>query len=180
MLTPEQLAAAQKANLETLFGLTQKAFEGVQKLVDLNLEATRAVLADQAKNAQDLLSVKDAQELLALQASLVQPLAEKSLAYSRQLYEIASGTGAALGLRAEEQAKDAQHKFMSVVDNMARNAPAGSEAAVAVMKNALSAATTAMETVQNAVKQAGAMAENNLQQLSAQALSASKPASRKR
>ncbi|MFY7906651.1 MAG: phasin family protein, partial [Burkholderiaceae bacterium] len=29
MLTPEQVVAAQKANLETLFGLTQKAFEGV-------------------------------------------------------------------------------------------------------------------------------------------------------
>ena len=36
-LTPEQFAAANKANLETLFGLTNKAFEGVEKLVELNL-----------------------------------------------------------------------------------------------------------------------------------------------
>jgi len=28
-LTPEQMLAAHKANIETLFGLTNKAFEGV-------------------------------------------------------------------------------------------------------------------------------------------------------
>jgi hypothetical protein len=35
--------------------------------------------------------VKDAQELLALQASLLQPAAEKAAAYSRHLYDIAAG-----------------------------------------------------------------------------------------
>ena len=40
MLTPEQLVASQKANLETLYGLTSKAFEGMEKLVELNLQAT--------------------------------------------------------------------------------------------------------------------------------------------
>ena len=34
-LTADQILAAQKANLETLFGLTTKAFEGVEKLVEL-------------------------------------------------------------------------------------------------------------------------------------------------
>jgi hypothetical protein len=28
MMTPEQIAASHKANVETLFGLTAKAFEG--------------------------------------------------------------------------------------------------------------------------------------------------------
>lgn len=41
MLTQEQIAAAHKANLETFFGLTNKAFEGVEKLVELNLESSR-------------------------------------------------------------------------------------------------------------------------------------------
>ena len=38
MLTAEQILASQKANFETLFGLTNKAFEGVEKLVELNLK----------------------------------------------------------------------------------------------------------------------------------------------
>ena len=87
MLTAEQIVAAQKANIETLFGLTQKAFEGVEKLVELNLQATKAALAESANSTQALLSVKDPQELLALQTSLLQPMAEKTVAYSRHLYD---------------------------------------------------------------------------------------------
>lgn len=181
MLTTEQLLAAQKANLETLFGLTQKAFEGVEKLVELNVQATKATLSDSAQTAQALMSVKDAQELLSLQASLMQPLAEKATAYSRQLFEIASGAGAAFVAAAEGQSTEAQQKFMSVVDNVAKNAPAGSETAVAVMKNAVNAATTAMESVQKAVKQAGEIVESNFHTVANNALNAAKaPAAKKR
>jgi hypothetical protein len=63
LLTPEQFAAAQKANFETLFGLTTKAFEGVEKLVELNLQVVKSTLAESQENAQRALSVKDAQEL---------------------------------------------------------------------------------------------------------------------
>ena len=180
MLTAEQLLAAQKANIETLFGLTQTAFEGVEKLVELNVQATKAALAESANNAQAMMSVKDAQELLTLQASLMQPLAEKAAAYSRQLYEIASGTGTEFAKVAEDQAAEAQQKFMSVVDNVAKNAPAGSEAAVAVMKNAVSAATNAMESVQKAVKQASDIAETNFKAVASNAMAATKPAAKKR
>lgn len=181
MLTAEQIVAAQKANIETLFGLTQKAFEGVEKLVELNVQATKAALSETANSTQALLSVKDAQELLTLQASLMQPLAEKTVAYSRHLYDIASGTGAEFGKAAEAQAADAQKKFMSVVDNAAKNAPAGSETAVAVMKSAMSAANNAMESVQKAVKQATEMAEANFNTVTAQAVSAAKaPVAKKR
>ena len=41
-LTTEQILAAHKANVETLFGLTTKAFEGIEKLVELNVTASRA------------------------------------------------------------------------------------------------------------------------------------------
>jgi hypothetical protein len=51
MLTPEQLVASQKANLETIYGLTTKAFEGVEKLVELNLQATKAALAESNSHA---------------------------------------------------------------------------------------------------------------------------------
>ena len=46
MLTVEQVVASHKSNLETLFGLTSKAFEGVEKLVELNLAASKAALSE--------------------------------------------------------------------------------------------------------------------------------------
>jgi phasin family protein len=180
MLTAEQIIAAQKSQVETLFGLTQKAFEGVEKLVELNLQATKAALAESANNTQALLGVKDAQELLNLQASMMQPLAEKSVAYSRHLYDIASGTSAEFSKAAEATATDAQKKFMAVVDNASKNAPAGSETAVAVMKSAVSAANNAIESVQKAVKQATEMAEANFNTVTASAVNATKTAAKKR
>jgi phasin family protein len=180
MLTAEQIVAAQKANIETIFGLTQKAFEGVEKLVELNVQATKAALSETANSTQALLSVKDAQELLTLQASLMQPLAEKTVAYSRHLYDIASGATAEFGKAAEAQATDAQKKFMTAVDNASKNAPAGSETAVAVMKSAVSAANNAMESVQKAVKQASEMAEANFNSVTATAVNASKSVAKKR
>ncbi|MDO5086095.1 MAG: phasin family protein [Comamonadaceae bacterium] len=177
MLTPEQLIASQKANMETLYGLTAKAFEGVEKLIDLNVTATKAALNESASHAQAMLSAKDAQELLALQASLFQPLAEKAAAYSRHLYDIASGTGAEFGKAFEAKVAEQQAQFANLVDNAARNAPAGSETAVAVMKSAVAAANNAFESVQKAVKQASEVAEANFNAVTTSATNVAKNAS---
>jgi phasin family protein len=181
-LTADQILAAQKANLETLFGLTTKAFEGVEKLVELNVTASKAALAEAQSTAQAAMSVKDAQELLTLQASLFQPLAEKTAAYSRHLYDIAQGTSAEFSKAFEAKASEAQQAFVGLVDSASKNAPAGSETAVAVMKSAVAAANNAFESVQKAVKQASDVAEANFNAVSSQAVAAAKTAtaSRKR
>src|SRR6476659_8993821 len=94
MITVEQIVNTQKSSVDTLFGLTGKAFEGIEKLIELNLSAAKTAMAEAAQTTQAALSVKDAQELMALQSSLLQPAAEKAAAYSRYVYEIAASTGA--------------------------------------------------------------------------------------
>ena len=180
MLTVEQVMASHKANIETLVGLTSKAFEGVEKIVELNLTASRAALAEAGDHAKAVLSVKDAQELLALQSGLMQPLAEKTAAYNRHLYDIATGSAAEFTRAFEEQAGDTQKKFMGLVDTAAKNAPAGTETAVAVMKSAVAAANNALESVQKAVKQATEVAETNFNTVTATAVNASKTVAKKR
>jgi phasin family protein len=176
MLTAEQFAAAQKANIETLFGLTNKAFEGVEKLVELNLQVAKAALGEVAETTRAALSVKDAQELLALQAGLLQPAAEKAAAYSRHLYDIAAATNAEVTKVAEQTAADAQAKFMNVVDTAVKNAPAGTENAVALVKSAVAAANNAYESVHKAAKQAADVAEANFQAVTSTAVKATQGA----
>jgi phasin family protein len=176
--TAEQVMAAHKANVETLFGLTHKAFEGVEKLVELNLQVAKASLAEAAETTKAALSVKDAQELLALQASLLQPSAEKAAAYSRHVYDIAAGTGAEVTKAAEAQMADAQKKVMAVVDTAVKNAPAGTENAVALVKSAVAAANNAMESVQKAAKQAAEVAEANFQAVTNTAVKATQTAAK--
>ena len=178
MMTVEQVMGAHKANIETLFGLTGKAFEGMEKLIELNMQVARTAMDEAAANAKAALSVKDAQELMALQTSLLQPAAEKAAAYSRYVYEIASSTGAEVTRVAEATSADAQAKFMAVVDSAVKNAPAGTENAVALVKSAVAAANNAFENVQKAAKQAAEVADTNFQAMSSTAVRATHTATK--
>jgi phasin family protein len=178
--TAEQLLAAHKANVETLFGLTHKAFEGVEKLVELNMQVAKTTLAESAEHTQAAMSVKDVQELMALQAALLQPAAEKAAAYSRHVYDIFAGTNAEVTKVAEETLADGQKKILALVDNAVKNAPAGTENAVALVKSAVAAANNAYETVQKAAKQASEVAEANFQAMTSTAVKATQAATRSR
>lgn len=172
MLTAEQVLAAQKANVQTLFGLTGKAFEGVEKLVELNLQVAKSALGEASDATSAALSVKDAQELLSLQASFLQPTAEKAAAYTRHVYDITAATNAEVAKVAEAQLADAQKKFLGLVDSASKNAPAGTENAVALVRSAVAAANNAFESVQKAAKQAADVAEANFQAMTATAVKA--------
>ena len=180
MLTAEQLIAAQKANIETLFGLTNKAFEGVEKLVELNLQVAKTALGEAGDTARAAFSVKDAQELLALQASLLQPSAEKAAAYSRHVYDITASTNAEVTKAVEAQVADAQKNFINLVDSASKNAPAGTENAVALVRSAVAAANNAFESVQKAAKQAADVAEANFQAVTSTAVKATQGATKSR
>lgn len=179
MLTADQVLAAHKANVETLFGLTNKAFEGVEKLVELNLQVAKAALGEVADNTTAALSVKDAQELLALQAALLQPAAEKAAAYTRHVYDIAAATNVEVGKVVESQYAESQRKFNALVESAAKNAPAGSENAVALVRSAVAAANNAFESVHKAAKQAADVAEANFQAVTSSAVKASQAATAK-
>jgi phasin family protein len=176
--TPEQMMAAQKAQFETLFGLTNKAFEGVEKLVELNMQVAKTALGEVAESTKAALSVKDAQELMALQAGMLQPSAEKAAAYSRHVYDIMAGTTAEVTKAAEATMAEAQKKVMAAVDTAVKNAPAGSENAVALVKSAVAAANNAYESVNKAAKQAAEVAESNFQAMTSTAVKAAQTASK--
>jgi phasin family protein len=176
MLTQDQIIAAHKSNLETLFGLTHKAFEGVEKLVELNLQVARTALTETADAAKAALSVKDAQELMALQAGLLQPSAEKAASYSRHVYEIAAATNAEVVKVAEAQIAVAQKSLHAMIDTATKNAPAGTENAVALVKSAMAAANNAYESVQKAAKQAADIADANFTAMTTTAVKATQAA----
>ena len=115
MITTEQIVASNKAALNNAFAMSNDAFTSVEKLVELNLQVAKAALGEVAENTKAVLSVKDAQELLALQASLLQPSAEKAAAYSRHLYDIATSASAELPA--------ASNKMSSAVDSSPPNRP---------------------------------------------------------
>lgn len=160
--TPEDISAAYSSSLETFFTLSRKAFEGVEKLVELNLNVAKATIQEAAGRTKELMSLKDPQELLAFQASQLQPAAEKAVAYSRHLYDIAAQTQAEFTRIAEAQMSESNQRFASLIDSASKNAPAGSETAVAMVKSAVAAANSAYDSMNKAARQAVEMAESNI------------------
>ncbi|TCF96828.1 Phasin (PHA-granule associated protein), partial [Paraburkholderia steynii] len=57
MLTQDQVTAIRKVNLDLLFGLSNQVVEGVEKLTDLNIRASRSTLVDTFDLAQKTWSV---------------------------------------------------------------------------------------------------------------------------
>lgn len=160
--TPEGLSEAQKQNIDALMKLSHKAFEGIEKMVDLQLKAARATLQETAEKFQALMSVKDAQEAMNVNKNMVQPSAEKALAYSRTIYDIASQTSSEVQRLIDAQIADANKKLVDALDEFAKTAPAGSESIVAMMKSSLTAANSAYETANKAARQVVEMAERNM------------------
>ncbi len=161
-ITPEQIAATNKANVETLLSLANSAFASAERLAALNLNTARSILEDGVANTKAILAVKDVQELINLQASLAQPIVEKAVAYTRSVYEITSQSQEEASKLFEGQVAELNKGVASALDKAAKSAPAGSDVAVAAVKSAIAAANSAYDSMSKAAKQVAEIAEANV------------------
>jgi phasin family protein len=159
---PQQVLNSQKAAIEALVSIQGSVFGGFEKLVDLNLKAIKATLDEVSEKSQQVAGVKDAQEAVAMTSSLVQPNAEKAMAYSKHVYDIVTGVQSDLTKLGEAQLAEGQKHMQDAIEQLTKNAPAGSESAVAMLKSGLAQANTAFESMTKAAKQAAEVAEKNL------------------
>lgn len=160
--TPEQIAAANKANLEALVSVTNSAFANAEKFTALNLGLARSLVEDSVASTRDLLSVKDPQALLNLQGNLGKPMLEKTVAYNRSIYDMATENQAQIARLLEAQVSELNKAFTGILDKAAESAPAGSDVAFAAMKSALAAASSAYDNVNMVARQVTELAEANV------------------
>lgn len=160
--TPEQLAAANRANVEAMLTLANTAFASAERFAALNLNTARAVLEDSVANAKALLSAKDLQEIISVQSNLAQPAVEKLVSYSRNVYEISSQSQDEFSKVIEGQFAELNKNLAALLDKAAKSAPAGSDVAVAAVKSAIAAANSAYDSINKAAKQVAEIAEANV------------------
>ncbi|HEY5799519.1 MAG TPA: TIGR01841 family phasin [Burkholderiaceae bacterium] len=177
---PEQFSNATKANIEAqlalMSSLTNTAFAGVEKFVGFNLTVAKASLEESTIAGKQLLAAKDAQEFFTLSAQQAQPNAEKAIAYTRQIASIATTTQAEFTKAAEAQITETNRKVLTLVDEVTKNAPAGSETAVAMFKSALGNASAGYEQLTKTTKQAVEAVEANLTAATSQFVQAAEKA----
>jgi phasin family protein len=161
-INPEQLAAANKAAIDSLLSVANTALASAERIATLNLETARSVIEDSVSSAKAVMGAKDPQEAISIQASLAQPNIEKAVAYSRSIYEISSQTQQQLAKMVEAQFGDFQKSVADMLDKAAKSAPAGSDVAVNAFQSAIAAANSTFENMRKAAQQVTELAQSNM------------------
>jgi phasin family protein len=172
----EKFAATGKVNLDAAQALATKAHASVEKLVDLNMATAKTALSDSIENTKAVLGAKDPQAFAALASDLSKPLAEKSTAYVQEFQKIVAGASEEFTKAAQASMADVQKGFTILLENATKNAPAGTESAVAFFNQAMSASQNAFKTAQTSAQQAIEAAQSNFTAVSKQATDAVKKA----
>jgi phasin family protein len=173
MSTNEQIQAAQKAELESMVSVAEKAMNGFEKLVQLNLETLRAATQDAAEAMRTAFSARDLQELMSNQAtSPVQASSQKAMAYVQHVAEIAGSTQAELAEALNQSMARMQQALRDTMQSNTNKLPLGSEGVAALMQSAMNFTTQAFDAVQKSQTQATKMVSDNVQNLTQTAVKA--------
>ncbi|MDP2639931.1 MAG: phasin family protein [Betaproteobacteria bacterium] len=157
----EQLAAWQKAALESTLTYAQASIASAEQLLKLNLDAARNSLEQAGKNTRELLSISDPQELLQLRSKIAQANMQQTASYAQNIYEIVSQTQALLTKLNEEQFSRLNQEAAAGAEQLSKGTP-GAEAASATVKSTLAATNAMMDNLNRATKQFAELSEASI------------------
>jgi phasin family protein len=157
----EQFMAASKANMQALEGAVNQAIVGAEKLVELNMTASKEAISESISHAKAAMAAKTPQELMSLQAEMLKPLADKTAAYLQSVQSMATEGSADMTKQMEAKMAEVQKAFGASVEQFVKSAPTGSESAMAAFQTALSNSQKAVESAQATFKQTTEAAQAN-------------------
>ncbi len=145
----DQLSKATKTQIETqlqaVSGLTEQALHTVAGLVELNIATVKASLEDASAVTQEVLAAKDPQTAMVVLQSHAQPAADKAISYARHVAAIASKAQAELTEVAKARAAETSAHVNTLINDLTKVAPAGTESFVDAMKTGIANANAAYE-----------------------------------
>jgi len=157
----EQLAAWQKAALESTLSYAQASIASAEQLLKLNLDAARNALEQAGKNTQELLAISDPQELVELRTKIAQANLQQTASYAQNIYEIVSQSQALLTKLGEEQYSRLNQEAAAGAEQLSKGAP-GADVAAATIKSTLAASNAMMDNLNRATKQFAELSEANI------------------
>lgn len=158
---PEQIISFNRDALEATMKMAKLSMENAEKLVRLQLETLREMLEGNLKNAQDVADIKDPQQFATQRAKVLEESVEQMVTYSRKVYDLAAATQAELGKLMQTRFETFNRDIGQMVNNAATSAPAGSEPAMAAIKQTLAATHAMVDTLTRTAKQFAEVAAAN-------------------
>jgi phasin family protein len=143
--TVEKAFVASRVEVQALEDLTGQAYARLEKLLRLNMSASRAILEESIGHVRALMAAKDANELLNLQVGQFQALTVKYAVYGKHLFSLVSRTGAEFAQGFKVELRESQKVFSEVMDNVIDNAPLGAESSVAAFRKDITGLQNSIE-----------------------------------
>lgn len=159
--TAEQWAKAQLANLDAMAGLTNKAAEGFESVIELNLHAMKTTLEQTRKGVTKAMTAQTPQDVFELQMELFQPAVDNVLAYRHQLHDILAATRTHFEKVLEVQYATSKSQLEGFLESGVSNSPSGSSTPLTAWQDVIKATTALYESMQSTAKQAAKVAESS-------------------
>ena len=169
----DELMKAQAEAFKTTNSVATTAFDGARKLLELNVQAARAGMEESSAQLKALLAARDVSALNTLLADLFSQFS-KPEGNKAAAYDIAQQTHSQVAELIEKQVASSQQQLLAAVDALAKNAPAGSEGAVKLLRQSVVEANTAFEKVQAASRQVLDLIDANVNNLAKKGEAAAK------
>ncbi len=160
-INQENLMSAGKAGVEAGIAIAQAQFAAMERLAALNMNTAKATFADASEHVRSVLNARDPQEFGKLNSAAAQPAVQGAVAYAKSVYDVATQAQANVVKIVEAQGTDLNRAFASTIDAMAKNAPAGSDAAINAFKSTFAAFNFAYDGWSKIAKQTVEAAESN-------------------
>lgn len=165
--SPEKLLAATRSAAEAqvvaLSTASDSLLSAAEHLAALNLNATRAVLDDAIALGRAAAAVREPKAWFELQLGMIVPALQKSFAYARAVGSITTRARSELLGLAESGVSQSLQGVIATLENLDRNAPAGSATgsrfAAEALKSAVANASSAYDGASQAAKQVSAAAQ---------------------
>lgn len=159
--SPSQFLDLQRVHVNALNSVGHALISAAEKLSNLNVATGRKAIDSATETAQSLTGIKDHNDLVALSGASAQPSMDKVVGYTRDLVGIANGVSAEISKVVEQQIAEGNKRMAELLDFAAKNAPAGSEQALALLRNAVAASNAAFDTTSKVSRQATDWAQAN-------------------
>jgi phasin family protein len=158
----EQFSKLSANGFENILRVAQISLDTSERLLKQQFEQSKQVLEANVQAGKELASLTDPQQILAQTNKLLTQSFETSISHTHSIYDIVSQTRSELAALTEESFGRFNKAFISDLESLTQNGPAGSDAAVNALKSSFAAAAAAVNSMTRTAQQVADIAENSI------------------
>jgi phasin family protein len=158
----EQFSKLSANGFENILRVAQISLDTSERLIKQQFEQSKQVLEANVQASKELTELTDPQQILAQANKLFSQSFEKAVSNSHNIYDIVSQTRSELAALAEDSFTRFNKTFISELETLSQNGPAGTDAAVNALKSSFAAAAATVNSLTRTAQQVADITESSI------------------